>query len=266
MTASPLVTGVARPVPVQERLQAAVVKLRHGARWIAAGVALLALSTGLYWQFGGAGSASYVTARIDRGSITRSVTATGAVNPMLTVTVGTYVSGVIQEIHCDFNTRVRKGQLCAKIDPRPYEATVEQNRANLIAAQAQLLKDRANLAYTLLNRKRFTALYRQNAASRDSYETALNMYEQARAQVALDEASIRQRKALLDAAVVNLGYTDIVSPVDGIVVSRNVTKGQTVAASFQTPTLFLIAEDLTKLQVDTNVSEGDVGVVTVGDH
>jgi len=247
-------------------MQAAVAKVSRSAGWIAAGLALLAVSAGLYWQFGGANSASYVTAKIDRGSITRSVTATGAVNPMLTVTVGTYVSGVIQDIYCDFNTRVRKGQLCARIDPRPYEAIVEQDRANLIAAQAQLLKDRANLEYSRLNRDRFAALYRQNATSRDSYDTALNMYEQAQAQVALDQASIRQRKALLDAAIVNLGYTDIVSPVDGVVVSRNVTKGQTVAASFQTPTLFLIAEDLTKLQVDTNVSESDVGAVRVGDR
>src|SRR6185312_8052243 len=204
MTASQFDSGAAQPAPAKlGRLWAVSPRVRRALRLLSAGVLLLAAGAILYWQFGGGTSASYVTAKVDRGNITRAVTATGAVNPMLTVTVGTYVSGVIQEINCDFNTRVKKGQLCAKIDPRPYEATVEQDRASLMGSQAQLLKDRANLSYTLLNRNRFAALLRQNAASRDSYETALNMYQQAQAQVALDEASIRQRKALLDAAIVN---------------------------------------------------------------
>lgn len=269
MTATQLDSGARAAQLVRPRgtgARVAIAKHRWVLRIVALGAAFLAIGAVLYWAFGGGVSVSYVTAPVDRGSITRAVTATGAVNPVLTVTVGTYVSGVIEQINCDFNTRVKKGQLCAKIDPRPYEAIVEQNRANLISAQAQLLKDRANLAYTLLNWNRYSALYKAHAGSRDSYETAVNMLEQARAQVALDEATISQRKAVLDAALVNLGYTNIVSPVDGIVVSRNVTKGQTVAASFQTPTLFLIAENLTKLQVDTNVSEGDIGAITVGDR
>jgi HlyD family secretion protein len=142
---------------------------------------------------------------------------------------------------------------------------VEQNRANVAMANAQLLKDQANLAYAATDEKRYAGLVAQNATSRDSYDIAVNALHQARAQIALDQASIGQRSAELDAATVNLGYTNIVAPVDGIVVSRNVTMGQTVAASFQTPTLFLIATDLSKMEVDTNVSESDVGGVRVGD-
>lgn len=237
-------------------------------RWRLAliGVLLLVAAGAAYWYLRDGTSAKFVTAPVSRGTVAQAVTATGSVNPMLTVIVGTYVSGVIQQIHCDFNTRVKKGQLCAKIDPRPYEAVVAQDRANVAGAQAQLLKDRANLEYAQISLKRYTSLFAQHAASRDSYDTARNMLKQAQAQVALDEADVAQRQAALSAAQVNLGYTNIVSPVDGIVVARNVTVGQTVAASFQTPTLFLIAEDLSKLQVDTNVSEGDIGGIRVGDE
>ncbi len=217
-----------------------------------------------WWMFGRGEMVSYVTEPVTRGTVARAVTATGSVNPVLTITVGTYVSGVIQEIACDFNTKVTKGQLCARIDPRPYQMVVEQDRASVAMAKAQLLKDEANLAYAEIAEKRFANLIAQHAASQDSYDVAKNALNQARAQVALDKASVGQRMAELDAAVVNLGYTDIVSPVDGIVVSRNVTMGQTVAASFQTPTLFLIATDLSKMQVDTNVSESDVGPIRLG--
>jgi HlyD family secretion protein len=201
---------------------------------------------------------------IARGTVTRAVTATGAVNPVLTITVGSYVSGVIQEIDCDFNTKVKKGQLCAKIDPRPYQTIVEQDRATVATAKAQLLKDQANLAYAQTDEKRYADLNAQNATSQDSYDVAVNALKQATAQIAVDQATIGQHNAELDAANVNLGYADIVSPVDGIVVSRNVTIGQTVAASFQTPTLFLIATDLSKMEVDTNVNESDVGGVEAG--
>lgn len=226
---------------------------------VAAGVAA-------YWLIGGGGAVGYVTAPVTRGTVARAVTATGSVNPVLTITVGSYVSGVIQQIDCDFNTKVRKGQLCAKIDPRPYQMIVEQDRASVESARAQLVKDRANLAYAAASAMRLARLQALQAISRDSLDVALNSLSQARAQIALDEATIRQRIAVLDAAEVNLGYTNIVSPVAGTVVSRNVTMGQTVAASFQTPTLFLIATDLSQMQVDTSVSEGDVGSVRVGDR
>ena len=226
---------------------------------------LLLLAAALYWIFGASSAASYVTAPVTRGAVARAVTATGSINPVLTVTVGSYVSGVIQQIDCDFNTKVRKGQLCARIDPRPYESIVAQNRAGVASARAQLLKDQADLAYAAVNARRYSNLLAQHATSGDAHDVAVNQLAQARAQVALDSAALTQRLAVLDAALVNLGYTNIVSPVDGTVVSRNVTVGQTVAASFQTPTLFLIATDLAKMQVDANVSEGDVGTIHAGD-
>lgn len=228
---------------------------------IAAGIALV---IALVWALSGSSSPTYITAAVSRGAVTRSVTATGTVNPVLTITVGSYVSGVIQSISCDFNTRVHKGQLCAEIDPRPYQTIVDQDRANLATAQAQLVKDQANLSYAEASERRYLALYASNATSADARDSAVNAAAQARAQADLDRASVAQHQAALQSAEVNLGYTNIVSPVDGTVVSRNVTVGQTVAASFQTPTLFLIATDLTKMQVDTNVSESDIGSIRNG--
>ena len=198
------------------------------------------------------------------GPISRAVTATGTVNPELTIIVGTYVSGVIQDLTCDFNTQVKRGQICAKIDPRPYQTIVDQAKANLAVANAQLQKDRASLTYAKLAYERAATLVRTNAVSKDTLDSAESEYDQALAQISFDEATIQQRQAVLDAAQVNLDYTNIVSPVDGIVVSRNVTMGQTVAASFQTPTLFLIATDLTRMQVDANVSESDIGGIKEG--
>jgi HlyD family secretion protein len=230
--------------------------------WLVAGLlslALLAAVAAAWWFVTAEAPVRYTTAPATRGAVTRAVTATGTVNPMLTIIVGSYVSGVIQEIHCDFNTEVKKGQVCARIDPRPYQSVVDQNKANLAQAKAQLEKDKANFAYTQLNYERNSRLAQSNAVSKDALDNAKNALDQARAQIGVDEATILQRQAQLEAALVNLGYTEIISPVDGTVVSRNVTVGQTVAASFQTPTLFLIATDLTKMQVDTNVSESDIG-------
>jgi HlyD family secretion protein len=142
---------------------------------------------------------------------------------------------------------------------------VNQAQAVLDVAKAQLEKDRANLTYAKLSFDRTLTLAHRDYSSQEAADSARNAYDQAQAQVGLDQAMIEQRQAELEAAIVNLGYTDIVSPVDGTVVSRNVTQGQTVAASFQTPTLFLIATDLTRMQVDTNVSESDIGGIKDGD-
>ena len=206
----------------------------------------------------------YVTAPVVHGPLVRAINATGAVNPVVTVQVGTYVSGVVQSLECDFNTRVTAGQRCAKIDPRPYQVAVDQARANLAAARAQLVKDKANLAFAKRVWESDRGLVEQGVVSQETADADQSAYEQARAQIVVDEATIAQRRAALDAAEVDLGYTDIVSPVDGVVVSRNVDVGQTVAAIFQTPTLFLIAQDLTQMQVDTSVSESDVGAAKVG--
>ncbi len=221
---------------------------RFGRGALAAAIAAVAAIGGLalYWLSTDNETLRYTTLAVGRGDITRAVTATGTVNPVLTIIVGSYVSGVIQEIHCDYNTEVKTGQVCAKIDPRPYQSVVDQNRANLAVAKAQLDKDQANLDYAQINYDRNARLAQTNAISKDTLDVARNALDQARAQIGVDEATIKQRQAQLEAAEVNLGYTDIVSPVNGTVVSRNVTVGQTVAASFQTPTLFLIATDLTQ--------------------
>lgn len=227
-----------------------------------AAVAVLAL--GASWLWRGRAADAFVTAPAARADLVQAISATGAVNPVVTVQVGSYVSGPIQEITCDFNTKVVAGQRCALIDPRPYQVALDQARANLAAAEAQLAKDRASLVYAQRVHESNRGMVEDGAVSRREADNDLSNFEQARAQVRLDEATIAQRKAALAAAQVNLDYTEIVSPVDGIVVSRNVDVGQTVAASFQTPTLFLIARDLTQMQVDASVSESDVGGVKIG--
>ena len=269
----PVETDPARPettkpfvlVPKSPRPQPA--KSRAGRRWTIAGLltlVLIAAAGATWWYAGSGGTVSYTTVAVGRGNVTRTVTATGTVNPVLTIIVGSYVSGVIQDIHCDYNTEVKKGQVCAKIDPRPYQSVVNQNEANLDQAKAQLEKDKATLAYAGQVYERNAKLAATNAVSKDALDNARSALDQAKAQIGVDQATIEQRQAQLEAAQVNLGYTDIVSPVDGTGVSRNVTIGQTVAASFQTPTLFLIATNLKEMQVDTNVSESDIGNIKVG--
>lgn len=251
------------PPPVDEPPRAS-----SRAYWLAGVLMALALVVaavaGARWLASAGGSIRYTTLPVTRGDITRTVIATGTLNPELTIIVGTYVSGVIKDLFCDYNSKVHKGQVCAKIDPRPYQTVVDQSKANLAVAMAQLEKDRAALAYAKTTFERITRLFQSNAASLDALDNSRSAYAQAQAQITFDEAMIQQRQAALEAAQVNLDYTDIVSPVDGIVVSRNVTMGQTVAASFQTPTLFLIATDLTKMEVDANVSESDIGGIQVG--
>jgi HlyD family secretion protein len=242
-------------------------KPRSRKFWLIAGLLSLlvvAAVAATWWALDERSTVRYVTATVAKGAVTRTVTSTGTVNPELTIIVGTYVSGVIQELFCDYNTQVKKGQVCAKIDPRPYQSVVDENRANLGVAKAQLEKDQANLTYAKLALGRSATLLPTHAVSQDVYDNAKSVYDQALAQITFDEATIQQRQASLDAAQVNLDYTDIASPVDGTVVSRNVTMGQTVAASFQTPTLFLIASDLTKMEVDANVSESDIGGIKPG--
>lgn len=241
-----------RPSPMRRRRTA------RAAIWASAALVVAGAAGVWWWRAHAPAATSYTTAAVDRGVVARSVTASGTVNPVLTIVVGSYVSGVIQDIACDYNTRVRKGHVCATIDPRPYQLAVDQARAALETARAQLVKDQANLQYAAVNESRSTRLQTEGWLSPDAGDSVRAIRNQAAAQIAVDQATIQQRKAALDAAQVNLGYTRIVSPVDGTVVSRNVTVGQTVAASFQTPTLFLIAQDLTKMQVDTSVSEGDI--------
>lgn len=218
------------------------------------------------WRYTGRSDpeADYRTARVERGVLERVVSATGTVNPVKTVEVGTYVSGPIQEIFVDFNSAVRQHQPVARIDPRPFVVKVRQREANVRTARAQVEKDQADVTFKQAVLKRSKDLFERNLIAAQDVESAERDYTQARAQLALDRAKLEQQQAALEEARVNLGYTDIVSPVDGVVVSRNVNVGQTVAASFQTPVLFLIAEDLTKMQVNAAVSEADIGSIQDG--
>jgi HlyD family secretion protein len=235
---------------------------RNSAWMLAIGVLIVVV--GWYFLSGSSSAPRIVTAKVTEGPIVRSVTATGTVNPVITVQVGTYVSGPITAIYADYNAPVKKGQLIAKIDPRSYQVTVDIAHATLANSVAQLGKDTADLNYKKVTYERDLALFKADAISKDTVDSAYSAWQMDVAQAKLDHANIQQQTANVAAAEVNLNYTNIVSPVDGTVVSRNVDVGQTVAASFQTPTLFLIAKDLTKMQVDSNVSESDIGYVRAG--
>jgi HlyD family secretion protein len=226
---------------------------------------LLVAGAAVFFGFRGTGNGQkFKTTRVAKGNMRATVTATGTLNAVSTVLVGTQVSGTIKQIHADFNSRVKKGQLIAEIDPAQFEAQVEQARANLLAAKANVEKAKAALADSQRTRTRNRELFSRQLVARSDLDTAETNYDSNKAQLGANEAQVAQTEAALRAAEINFRYTKILSPVDGTVVSRNVDVGQTVAASFQTPTLFTIAQDLTKMQVDTNVDEADVGRVALG--
>lgn len=231
---------------------------------IGIGIAVV-LGIGAFIALRGKGNElKFKTEKVERGDIQATVTATGTVNAVTTVLVGTQVSGTIENIYADFNSPVKKGQLIAQIDPATFEAQVEQARANLLSANANLEKAGATLLDAKRTLERNRELFARNLIARSDLDTAETNYETANAQVGVTKAQVAQATASLENAETNLRYTKILSPVNGIVVSRNVDVGQTVAASFQTPTLFNIAQDLTKMQIDTNVGEADIGKVIVG--
>ncbi len=210
------------------------------------------------------GIPQFKTEKIIRGDLTTVVTATGTMNAVTTVLVGTQVSGTIKTLFADFNSRVKKGQIIAQIDPALFQAQVDQARANLVTAKANLAKSEVSVVDTKRTLERNRELFGKNLIARSDLDTAETNYDSAVAQVNANKAQVKQAAAALSTAETNLAYTRILSPVDGIVVSRNVDVGQTVAASFQTPTLFNIAQDLTKMQIDTNIAEADVGRIKVG--
>jgi len=279
--------------------------------------AIVLVGAGVWVYYRSRPKTEYVTVRADRGDIVGTVTTTGNLNAVITVQVGSQVSGNIKALYADFNTKVKKGQLVAQIDPAPFQAVVDQAKATLnsakaavVTAQASLAKSQSDLASALANvtsqkanlvkarsavdlakleADRRLVLIQQNATSQEDYDTAKAAYDQAvasvdAAQAALDaaqasaesarkavdvaqaqleqaQATVEQDNAALAQAEFNLNLTNIVAPVDGTVESRNMDVGQTVAASFQAPTIFLIAQDLTKMQVDTNVGEADVSAI-----
>jgi HlyD family secretion protein len=229
------------------------------------GVIIIVVAVTGFVLFRGKGNEpKFRTEKVIRGDVEMAVTATGTVNPVTTVLVGTQVSGTIKNIYVDFNSPVKKGQLIARIDPALFDAQVNQARANLLAAKANVEKAEATLVDAKRTMERNKELLAKDLIAQSDFDTAETNYETAKASVSAAKAQVVQSEAALNSTETNLYYTKIVSPVDGIVVSRNVDVGQTVAASFQTPTLFSIAQDLTKMQIDTNVAEADIGNVKFG--
>jgi HlyD family secretion protein len=234
-------------------------------RWLIAAAVLVVLAAlGTAWWWSHRNTVSYVTAKVTHGNIRRSVGMTGALNPVVTAQVGSYVSGNIKTWTCDYNTLVKIGQSCALIDPLPFQVVVDQDKADVNTSKAQLVKDRAALMYDKVTFERDSKLLDKGIVSQAQIDTDRSALDQGKAQIDLDIATIASRQATLHAAEVNLAYTNIVSPVNGMVITRYIDVGQTVVSNLQSSTLFLVGRDMTKMQVDTNVSEADIGEVAVG--
>ena len=268
--ASPVAHGHSGSSP-EHKLPPTIIPLsvrptRSRLPWLIGGAIIVAVAgwSGWYWWNGGTPPVHYKTAPVDRGPITAIVTATGTVNPVVSVQVGSQVSGKIAKLFADFNSVVERGQVLAQIDQQPFQARVSQARAAVKSAKGNLDKARNMAAQRKRERDRMAALRPQAFVSQADLDLAETNYRDAAAQVEVTQAQLDQAQATLASAELDLGYTTIYSPVNGIVVSRNVDVGQTVAASFQTPTLFVIAQDLTQMQVNANVSESDIGGVSEG--
>jgi HlyD family secretion protein len=206
----------------------------------------------------------YRTAVVERGPVISLVTSTGTINPVVLVQVGTQVSGMIKSLHADFNSVVKAGDIVAVIDPEPFRARRDQASSNLEMSKANVARVKTDLAQRKRELDRVKSLVAQQFVSQNDVDVAATNFQTAEAQVNVAGAQVKQAEAALNAAELDLKYTVIRSPVNGIVVARNVEVGQTIAASFATPNLFLIALDLTKMQVDTNVSESDIGGISEG--
>src|ERR1700727_306817 len=232
--------------------------------WTALALLIVLAVVAVWWWRGRNPPLHYVTARVTQGDIQRAVNMTGALNPVVTAQVESFVSGNIKSWSCDYNTPVTAGQVCALIDPLPFQVIVDQDTASLHSAMAQLAKDRvaaANQAVVFVYNEK---LIDQGIVSRETINADKATLDQDHTQVKLDIASIAQQRALLHGAQVNLGYTKIPSPVNGMVITRYIDVGQTVVSSLSASPLFLIGKDMHSMQVDTNVSEADVGGVKPG--
>ena len=206
----------------------------------------------------------YETDELKKCTISQTVEASGTINPVNTVSVGSTVSGLIKKIYVDFNSVVKKGQVLAQIDPAIFEATVKQQHASIVNAQANLAKLQANADYSRKTFNRYQNLYKRNFISKSDLDQAKSTYQADMAQIEAAKAQIVQAQAQYKTALTNLDYTKITAPVDGMIISRKIDVGQPVAASFQAPELFTIAQDLKKMQIEVNVSEADIGKVEKG--
>lgn len=236
--------------------------MKKSVKWLL--ILLAAAGVGYYFSENRDEGPEFATQKLSRGNITEKVTASGIINPISTINVGTQVSGTIKEIYVDYNSEVKKNQMLALIDPDLFEAKVAQQRAALDIAKAQVLLQESTVKYNEKNLKRIRKLNNQKYSADKELDLAEKDYDTSIAQLALNKAQVEQAEASLQSAETELRYTKIISPVDGIVVSKAVEVGQTVAASFQTPTLFNVAEDLTKMQIEASVVEADIAKVKEG--
>ena len=226
--------------------------------------ALLVIGTAIWFLAKRTPEVTYKTARVEKGTVVAAVSATGTVNAVTTVKVGSQVSGTIHKMWVDYNSRVTRGQVIAEIDPELFLAQVEQARGNAMNAQASLLKAKVTLADTKRTLERNKVLITQGVISQSDFDASQTAFDVALAGIKIAEAEVIQTRGALQQAETNLKNSVIRSPVDGVVISRDVDVGQTVAASFQTPTLFTIAQDLTKMQIETSVDEADISRARLG--
>lgn len=249
--------------------------------WIIAGLtAAIVVAVGLFGAFSSRGDnkSQYFTTKVEHGDIREVVEATGTINAVITVQVGSQVSGTIAALNADFNSRVKKGQVVAQIDPALFKANLQQAQSDLANAQANAIAAKANLEKAEATASQATADYERNKGlaaagvvspqqldlARANADTAVAAVSGAKAQITQANAQVQQKQAAVELAQTNLNYTTIHAPIDGTVIARSVDVGQTVAASLQAPTLFTIAQDLTKMQVYANTDESDVGMIHPG--
>lgn len=234
--------------------------------YIVAVVLVVAVSV---WAFSGSKrkeQVDFVTEKVAPGNIQSSITATGTIEPVTSVTVGTQVSGIVSKLYVDYNSVVKKGQVIAELDKSNLMSQLNSAKANLQQMQANLRKAQEDLAYQHANFNRYKTLYNKGLVSANDFETALLSYQTASQSVSSVRQQVNAAQEEVKRAQTNLGYATITSPIDGIVLSKSVEEGQTVAASFSTPELFTIAQDLTNMQVVANVDEADIGGVKEGER
>ena len=235
--------------------------------WIAVGiVAVVAIAA---WLMSGGKKkedVQFVTEKVAKSTIQNSITATGTIEAVTSVTVGTQVSGIVNKLYVDYNSVVKKGQVIAELDKTNLVSALNAAKANLQSAKANQQSAQANLNYQLANYNRYKTLYQKGLVSANDYESAHLSYQQAKEQANANLQSVKSAQEEVQRAQTNLGYATITSPIDGVVISKSVEEGQTVAASFSTPELFTIAKDLTNMQVVADVDEADIGDVAVGER
>lgn len=233
--------------------------------WIAAPLLLAGGAGYAYWRMGESAKENpYVTVPVQRGNITQVVSSTGTLQAVVTVQVGSQVSGTIEKLFANFNSKVKAGDAVAQLNQDKFKAAVDQARANLLAAQSSLAKAKVSVEDASRTLKRTSELRKRDLTAQSDLDAAQVAYDAALAQLEVNKAQVAQAQAAVNQQMVDLNNTVIRSPVDGMVISRNVDVGQTVAASLQAPTLFTIANDLSKMEVHSNVDEADVGNVWEG--